>query len=270
MPATKTLNSLRSEPLAYVSGWSGFIPALVTQTYLGLCVSPQPALHISYMQYHCIAPMPHWCSQGYRLSMIVDGHLIHVNLCISYIHHWIEHRLYQPCCLAGYAGFSIQAHFLNLVMAVLSLNSLCQFILCINNLSSWEVISFGVFNHLFCCLDHAIQHFSIMLCSIIFWPFPMLGFSLWLSHNVYQCLLIQISLAVLGRQSSGPVIRFIRWAMYPPILFMSFPSRMQIFLAGWPWLVISCMMSLQLAISWAAGLHIPLTTPLLPCFDALV
>ena len=106
--------------------------------------------------------------QGYKSSMIVDGLPFHINSCFSYIHYMIEHRLYWPCYLAGYAGFSIQAHFLNSVMAVLSLNSLCQFIFCINNLSSREVISFGEFNHLCCCLDHMIQSFSMMLCSIIF------------------------------------------------------------------------------------------------------
>ena len=47
----------------------------------------------------------------------------------------------------------------------------------------------------------------------------------------------------------GPVIGFIRWAMYLPILFMSFPSRMQIFSVGWSGPVIACMMGLQLAIS---------------------
>ena len=116
--------------------------------------------------------------QGYRPSTIVDGLLLHINSCISYVHHQIECRLYWPHCLAGYAGFSVQAHFLNSVMAVLSLNSLCQFILCINNLLSQEVISFGIFHCLFCCLDHAIQHFSMMLCRIIFQSFPTLGFSL--------------------------------------------------------------------------------------------
>ena len=208
-------------------------------------------------------------SWGYRSSMIVDSLLFHINSCISYVHHRIECRLYRPHCLAGYVGFSVQACFLNSVTAVISLNSLWQFILCVNNLSYWEVISFGGFNHLCCCLDHVIQCFSMMLCSIIFQLFPTLGFSSWLSHDIYWCLLIQISLAVLGRQSMGPVIRFIRWAMYPPNLFMSFPSRMWIFLVGWPWLVISCMTSLRPAISQPACLHIPLTMPLLPRFDVL-
>ena len=31
----------------------------------------------------------------------------------------------------------------------------------------------------------------------------------------------------------GPVIRFVRWAMYLPIFFASFPCRMQIFSVGW-------------------------------------
>ena len=44
----------------------------------------------------------------------------------------------------------------------------------------------------------------------------MLSFSSWLSHDIYQCLLIQISLAILGSQPLGPVIGFIRWAMYLP------------------------------------------------------
>ena len=139
--------------------------------------------------------------QGYRSSMIVDNLLFHINSCFSYVHHRIECRLYQPHCLAGYVGFSIQAHFRNSVMAVLSLNSLCQFIFCIDNLSSQEVISFGEFNCLHCCLDHTIQSFSMMLCSIIFQPFPMLSFFSCLSHDVYWCLLIQnyMSLDIWGR-----------------------------------------------------------------------
>ena len=36
-----------------------------------------------------------------------------------------------------------------------------------NNLSRQEVISFGVFYHPFCCLDHVIQSFFMMLHSII-------------------------------------------------------------------------------------------------------
>ena len=66
------------------------------------------------MQYHHIAPIVCRHSQGYRLSMIVDGLLFHVSSCISYVHHGIECRLHWPCCLAGYAGFSIQAHFFEL------------------------------------------------------------------------------------------------------------------------------------------------------------
>ena len=102
--------------------------------------------------------------------------MFHVHLWISFIHCSIECRFYCPCCRTGYAGFSIQAHFLNLVSAVLSLNSLCQFILCINNLLPQEVISFGMFYCLFCCLDHVIQSFSMMLRSIILRSVPTFGF----------------------------------------------------------------------------------------------
>ena len=97
--------------------------------------------------------------QGYRLSAIVGGLLFHVHLWISFIHCSIESRFYHPCCRTGYVGFSVQACFLNSVSAVLSLNSLCQFILCNNNLLPQEVISFGVFYRLFCCLDHASKAF---------------------------------------------------------------------------------------------------------------
>ena len=148
----------------------------LTQTCLGLCVIPQPALHVSYEQYHCIAPMARQCGQGYRPSMIVGGLMFHVHLWSSFVHHSIEHRFYRPCGRTGYVGFSVQAHFLNLVSAVLSLNSFCQFIFCINNLLPQKVISFGVFYRLFCCLDHTIQSFSVTLCSIILQSFPMFGF----------------------------------------------------------------------------------------------
>ena len=60
----------------------------------------------------------------------------------------------------------------------------------------------------------------------------MFGFSSWPSHDVYWCLLIQISLAILGRQPLGPVIGFIRWAVYLPILFTSFSCRMWILFGG--------------------------------------
>ena len=95
----------------------------------------------------------------------MGGLLFHVHSCVSLVHCLIEHRFCCPCCRTGYAGFSVQAHFLNSVLAVFSLNSLCQFILCINNLLPQEVISFGMFYHLICCLDHMIQSFSMTLCS---------------------------------------------------------------------------------------------------------
>ena len=139
---------------------------------------------------HIMQAIPLYCSdgtltwwdaltvgQGYRPSTIVGGLMFHVHLWISFIHRSIECRFYHPCDRTGYAGFSIQARFLNLVSAVLSLNSLCQFILCINNLFPQEVISFGMFYHLFCCLNHAIQSFSMMLRSVILRSFPMFGFS---------------------------------------------------------------------------------------------
>ena len=128
----------------------------------------------------------------------MGGLLFHVNSWISFIHCLIERRFYHPCCWTGYVGFSIQARFLNSVSAVLNLNSLCQFIFCINNLLPWEVISFDVFHHLFCYLDHAIQSFSVTLCSVILQSFSMFGFLSWPSHDIYRCLLIQIPLAILG------------------------------------------------------------------------
>ena len=93
----------------------------------------------------------------------------------------------------------------------------------------------------------------LQLCSIILRSFPVFGFLLWPSHDVHQCLLIQISLAILGRQPLGPVIGFIRWVAYQPILFASFSYRTWISLGEWPWLVISSMMSLRLAVSQMAG-----------------
>ena len=115
--------------------------------------------------------------QGYRPSTIVGGLMFHVHSWISFIHHLTEHRFCLPCDRTGYAGFSVQAHFLNSVSAVLSLNSLCQFVLCINNLLPQEVIVFGVFYRLFCCLDHMIQSFSMTLCSVILRSFPTFSFS---------------------------------------------------------------------------------------------
>ena len=150
---------------------------VLTQTYLGLCVVPWPTLRVSYAQYHRIALMVCRHSQGYRLSAIVGSLLFHIHSWVSFIHCSIEHRFYDPCCRTGYVGFSIQTRFLNSVSAVLSLNSLCQFILCINNLLPREVISFGVFYHLFCCLDHTIQSFSMTLCSVILQSFPTFSFS---------------------------------------------------------------------------------------------
>ena len=116
-------------------------------------------------------------SQGYRPSTIMGSLLFHVNSWISFVHCLIERRFYHPCCWTGYAGFSVQARFLNSVSAVPSLNSLCQFIFCINNLLPQEVICIGMFYHLFCCLDHVIQSFSVTLCSVILGSFPMFGFS---------------------------------------------------------------------------------------------
>ena len=176
------------------------------------------------------------------------------HLKMPFIHCSIECRFYHPCGRTGYAGFSIQARFLNSVWAVLSLNSFCQFILCINNLLPWEVIFFGMFYHLFCCLDHMIQSFSMTLCSIILWSFPTFSFSSWSSHSIHRCLLIQISLAILGRQPLGPVIGSIRWAAMRPILFASFFCRTWVSLGVYPQLVISCMTSLWPAVSQAAGL----------------
>ena len=121
--------------------------------------------------------------QVYRSSMIVDSLLFHINSYFSYVHHRIECRLSGWLCRLQHSS-----PLSELIMAVLSLNSLCQFILCINNLSSQEVISFGEFNCLHCCLDHMIQSFSMMLCSIILRPFPMLSFFSCLSHDVYWCL----------------------------------------------------------------------------------
>ena len=114
--------------------------------------------------------------QGYRPFTIVCGLVFHVHSWISFIHRSIECRFSCPCYGTGYVGLSIQACFLNSVLAVLSLNSLCQFILCINNLLPQEVIIFGVFYHLFCCLDHVIQSFSMMLHSVILRSFPTFGF----------------------------------------------------------------------------------------------
>ena len=121
----------------------------LTWTYLGLCVVPRPMLCVSCKQYHCIALMACQHGQGCpdcrsRLQTIVCGLVFHVHSWISFVHRSIEHRFYRPCDRTGYAGFSVQARFLNLVSAVLSLNSLCQFILCVNNLLPQEVIIFGV------------------------------------------------------------------------------------------------------------------------------
>ena len=91
--------------------------------------------------------------QGYRPFTIMCSLLFHVNSWVSFVHCSIECRFYCPCCWTGYAGFSVQACFLNSLSAVLSLNSLCQFIFCINNLLPREVISFGMFYHLFCCCN---------------------------------------------------------------------------------------------------------------------
>ena len=114
---------------------------MLTQTYLGLCVVPRPTLHVSYEKYRHIAPMACRHGQGYRPSVIMASLLFHITLWVSSNHRLIEHRLYHPYCWTGYAGFSIQACFLNSVSAVLSSNSLCQFIFCINNLLPREVIS---------------------------------------------------------------------------------------------------------------------------------
>ena len=154
------------------------MPAHVNTDLSGsVCVVPRPTLHISCEQYHCIALMARRRGQGYRLSTIVGSLVFHVHSWISFVHHLIECRFYHPCGRTGYAGFSIQPHFLNLVSAVLSLNSLCQFILCVNNLLPQEVISFGMFYRLFCCFDHAIQSFSMTLCSVIFRLFQLFSFS---------------------------------------------------------------------------------------------
>ena len=137
------------------------------------------------------------CSQGYWLSTIMDGPLFHVNSWVSYIHHWIECRLYWPCCLAGYVGFSVQACSLNSVMAVLGLNSFFQFIFCINNLLSREVIYFGVFHCLFCCLDHMIQRFL--------WHFAA-SFS-----DCSQCSASHCDLATMSTRVSSSIFLWLYW-----------------------------------------------------------
>ena len=210
MPAMKTSNSLRSEPPAYVSGWSSFMPACINTDLSGSVCYPlaNAGCIIQAIPLYCSDSASMWSGMPWpsvKVQTVHDSgrslvpHPFMGLLCSSF-----EHRFYHPCCRTGYVGFSVQARFLNLVSAVLSLNSLCQFILCINNLLPWEVISFGVFYRLFCCLDHMIQCFSVTLCSVILWSFPMFGFSLWSSHSVHRCLLIQISLAILGRQPLGP------------------------------------------------------------------
>ena len=99
---------------------------MLTQTCLGRCVVPQPALHVSYsntivlLQWHVnIVGDALTEGQGYRLSTIMDSLLFHVSLWISYIHRSIEYRVYCPCYQTDYLGFSVQAHFLNSVSAVL-------------------------------------------------------------------------------------------------------------------------------------------------------
>ena len=45
--------------------------------------------------------------------------MFHVHSWISFVHRLIERRFYHPYDRTGYVGFSIQARFLNLVLAVL-------------------------------------------------------------------------------------------------------------------------------------------------------
>ena len=166
MPAMKTLNSLRSETPTYVSGWSSFMPAHVNTDLSGSVCCPLASAARIIQAMPSIPPMAHRCSWGCPdqrsgLQTICDNgwSLVPCQFMDLLLHRLIERRLYHPYCWTGYAGFSIQSHFLNLVLAVLSLNSLCQFIFCINNLLSQEVTCFGVFYRLFCCLDHVFNTF---------------------------------------------------------------------------------------------------------------
>ena len=109
-------------------------------------------------------------------------------------------RIFPPQCSDSHWGVSISQ-----ILQVF--NPYCTYFdSIVATLLPWEVIIFGIFYRLFCCLDHMIQSFSMTLCSVILWSFPMFGFLSWSSHGVHQCLLIQISLAVLGRQPFGPVM----------------------------------------------------------------
>ena len=113
-------------------------------------------------------------SASMLITAIVGGLVFHIHSWISFIHHSIERRFYHPCGRTGYAGFSVQACFLNSVSAVLSLNSPCQFILCVNNLLPQEVTSFSMFYGLFLLLGSCdpklfydtLQHHSPIIPNI--------------------------------------------------------------------------------------------------------